>query len=276
MIVMVPVYPTHQLTLRYLMASKAYSLPVTFVEHYTESYFRFRIERPTGFNFVAGQFIMIGLTIDDKPVMRAYSIANPEWDEELEFYSIIVPDGELTSRLKDIKVGDEISMSARPVGSLTLSTLQSKGKRLFMFSTGTGVAPFISIIRDDRTYEKYDEVYLTQTCRQAKDLQYAIDRVAEAKECPLVGEEAQKKLRYYASVTREPYEYEGRITHLIENGKLFTDLGIPGINPETDRMMICGSMEMLKDTQAILDAAGLSRGSSHAPGNYTWEKAFSG
>ena len=258
------------------MASKAFSLPVTFVEHYTESYFRFRIQRPTKLIFVAGQFIMIGLMINDKPVMRAYSIANPEWDEELEFYSIIVPDGELTSRLKDIKVGDEVMMSARPVGSLTLSSLRGEGKRLFMLSTGTGVAPFASLIRDERTYRNFDEVYLTQTCRYAKDLQYATDRVAEAKECPLVGEEAQKKLKLYSSVTREPYTYEGRITHLIENGKLFTDLGIPNFNPETDRVMICGSMAMLKDIQAILDAANFSRGSGHVPGDYCWEKAFSG
>ena len=258
------------------MASKAFSLPVTFVEHYTESYFRFRIQRPDGLIFVSGQFIMIGLEIDDKLVMRAYSIANPDWCEELEFYSIIVPDGELTSRLKDIKVGDEVAMSARPVGSLILSSLRSKGKRLFMLSTGTGVAPFASLIRDERTYRDFDEVYLTQTCRYVQDLQYATDRVAEAYECPLVGEEAQEKLTLYSSVTREPYAYEGRITDLIESGKLFTDLGIPGLNPETDRVMICGSMEMLKDTQAILDAAGLSRGSGRVPGDYCWEKAFSG
>jgi ferredoxin--NADP+ reductase len=258
------------------MASKAFSLPVTFVEHYTESYFRFRIQRPPGLIFVAGQFIMIGLTINEKLVMRAYSLANPSWDEELEFYSIIMPDGELTSRLKEIKVGDEVAMSARPVGSLVLSSLRSKGKRLFMLSTGTGVAPFASLIREEKTYRDFDEVYLTQTCRYATDLQYAEDRVREAKECPLVGEEAQKKLRLYSSVTREPYEYEGRITNLIESGKLFTDLGIPGLNPETDRIMICGSLAMLKDTQAILDAAGLSRGSGHVPGDYSWEKAFSG
>ena len=197
-------------------------------------------------------------------------------DEELEFYSIIMPDGELTSRLKDIKVGDEVAMSARPVGSLVLSSLRSKGKRLFMLSTGTGVAPFASLIREEKTYRNFDEVYLTQTCRYATDLQYAEDRVREAKECPLVGEEAQKKLRLYSSVTREPYQHEGRITNLIESGKLFTDLGIPGLNPETDRIMICGSLAMLKDTQAILDAAGLSRGSGHVPGDYSWEKAFSG
>ena len=258
------------------MAAAAYSLPVTFVEHYTDSYFRFRIERPGGFRFASGQFIMVGLMVDGKPLMRAYSMANPHWDEELEFYSIIVPDGALTSRLQHIKVGDEIALSAKAVGTLTLKSLGAGGKRLFMLSTGTGVAPFASLIRDEETYQDFDEVYLTQTCRFAKDLQYAEDRIKEAQECPLVGEEAQKKLRFYGSVTREPHQYEGRITNLIENGKLFSDLDIPGLNPETDRVMICGSMEMLKDTQKVLDNAGLSRGSGHSPANYVWEKAFSG
>lgn len=258
------------------MASVAHSLTVTHVEHYTESYFRLRVERPPRFRFVAGQFIMVGLELEEKNIMRAYSIASPAWDEELEFYSIIVQDGELTSRLKDIKEGDKLAMSAKAVGSLTLPSLTGGGKRLFMLSTGTGVAPFMSIIRDELTYERYDEVYLTQTCRFKKDLQYAIARVEDAKNCPLVGEEASKKLRLYSSVTREPHEYEGRITTLIDNGKLFTDLGIPELNPETDRVMICGSLEMLKDTQAVLDSKGLSRGAGSKPGHYCWEKAFSG
>ena len=260
------------------MAAAEYTLPVTFVEHYTDSYFRFRTKRPAGFRFLAGQFIMIGLEIDGKTVMRAYSIASPMWDEEIEFYSIIVKDGELTSHLQKIKVGDSVLMSQRAVGSLTLNSLslKGKGKRLFMLSTGTGVAPFISIIRDERTYECFDEVYLVQTCRYIKDLQYSQDRVQEAKECPLVGEEAQEKLRLYTSVTREPYEYEGRITTLLESGQFFTDLGIPGLNLESDRIMICGSMEMLKDTRTILDAAGMTHGSGRTPAHYCWEKAFAG
>ena len=257
------------------MAQAAFNLKVTAVEHFTDSYFRFRTERPQTLRFVAGQFIMIGLMVDDKPVMRAYSIASPTWDEELEFYSIIVQDGELTSRLQKIQVGDEVLMSKKSVGSLTLASLNSGAKRLFMLSTGTGVAPFASIIREEETYEKFDEIYLTQTCRFVKDLQYSKARVAEAKECPLVGEEAQKKLHLYASVTREPHEYEGRITNLIENGKIFSDLGIPELNPETDRIMICGSLAMLKDTRAILDAKGLTHGSGNSPAHYCWEKAFS-
>ena len=260
------------------MASVAHTLPVTFVEHYTESYFRFRMKRPAGFRFLAGQFIMIGLIVDDKPIMRAYSIASAIWDEEIEFYSIIVEDGALTSRLQNIKVGDHVVMSKRAVGSLSLNSLslQGKGKRLFMLSTGTGIAPFISVMRDERTYECFDEVYLVQTCRYVKDLQYSQDRVKDAKECPLVGEEAQKKLHLYNSVTREPYQYEGRITTLIENGKFFSDLGIPGLNLDTDRIMICGSMAMLNDTRVILDAAGMTHGSGLTPAHYCWEKAFTG
>jgi ferredoxin--NADP+ reductase len=258
------------------MAAKAFSLPMTEVEHYTDSYFRIRVKRPEEFRFDSGQFIMIGLEIDGKNVMRAYSIANATWDEELEFYSIIVPDGLLTSKLKDCQVGDELSMSAKAVGTLTLSSLSPGGKRLFMLSTGTGVAPFISIIRDEATYEMFDEINVTQTCRYRQDLQYAKDRVEDAKKCPLVGEAAHKKLKFYGSVTREEYAFQGRITSLIENGKLFTDLNIPGFNPETDRVMICGSMEMLHDTQAVLDKAGLSRGTGRNPAHYCWERAFSG
>jgi len=258
------------------MASPAYNTRVTYVEHYTESYFRFRVERPESLNFISGQFIMIGLMVDGKPLMRAYSIASPDWDEELEFYSIIIPDGALTSRLQHIKVGDEVVMSAKAVGTLTTRGLKSGGKRLFMLSTGTGFAPFSCLIRAEEVYEDYEEIYVTQTCRFVKDLAYAIDRVKEAKECPLVGEEAAEQLHYYGSVTREPYKNEGRITTLMESGKLFTDLGIPPFNPETDRVMICGSLEMLYDTQVVLDAAGLNRGTASRPGTYVWEKAFTG
>ena len=258
------------------MASPAYTTRVTYVEHYTESYFRFRVERPEGLNFISGQFIMLGLIVDDKPLMRAYSIASPDWDDEFEFYSIIIPDGALTSRLRHIKEGDEIVLSAKAVGTLTMQGLLPGGKRLFMLSTGTGFAPFSCLIRDEDIYDDFEEVYVTQTCRFIKDLTYAIDRVKEAKECPLVGEEATERLHHYGSVTREPYKYSGRITTLIETGKLFTDLGIPAFNPETDRVMICGSLEMLHDTQVLLDAAGLSRGTKSRPGTYVWERAFTG
>lgn len=258
------------------MAAAAHSLRVTLVQRYTESYFRFRLERPQGFRFTSGQFIMVGLETADGKVMRAYSMASPHWDDALEFFSIVVPDGKLTSELQHIEVGSEVLMSAKAVGSLTLKSLGRGGRRLFMLSTGTGVAPFASVIRDEETYEQFDEVYLTQTCRFAADLQYGYDRVADAKECPLVGEEATKKLRFYGSVTREDYKHRGRITHLIESGQLFTDLDIPPFDPETDRVMICGSKSMLMDTRAVLDARGFSAGSGTSPAGYVWEKAFTG
>lgn len=258
------------------MATAAYSLRVEEVEHYTDSYFRFRLERPDSFRFTSGQFVMVGLIVDDKPLMRAYSIASPIWDDGLEFYSIIIPEGQLTSRLRHIKVGDHVALSEKAVGTLTLHPLGPGGKRLFMLSTGTGVAPFVSLIRDEETYQSFDEVILTQTCRFREDLRYAEAKIEEAKNCPLVGEDAQRKLRFYGSVTRESYVHEGRITNLIESGKFFSDLGIPEFDPETDRVMICGSMEMLKDVQGALDRRGFERGYGHRPAGYVWERAFTG
>ena len=258
------------------MASPTYKTIVQDVEHYTDSYFRFRVDRPEGFNFISGQFVMIGLMIDEKSIMRAYSIASADWDEEFEFYSIIIPDGQLTSRLKDIQKGDEIYLGAKAVGTLTLRGLLPAGKRLFMLSTGTGFAPFASLIRDEEVYNSFDEVYVTQTCRGVKDLTYAQNCIDNAKECPLVGDDASEKLHFYGSVTREPYQYQGRITNLIENGKLFQDLDISSLDPETDRIMICGSLEMLHDLQVILDAKGFKRGSNARPGQYVWERAFTG
>ncbi|MEM9693017.1 MAG: ferredoxin--NADP reductase [Myxococcota bacterium] len=258
------------------MAKAEFELPVTLVEHYTESYFRFRLQRPASFRFTSGQFVMVGLEVDGAPVLRAYSISSAHWDEELEFYSIIVPDGKLTSRLKDIKEGDSVLMSAKPVGTLTVPSLHPGGRRLFMLSTGTGIAPFGSIIRDELPYERYEEIYLTQTCRFAADLQYG-ERIAKgALECPLVGEMAQAKFNLYSSVTREPYKHEGRITTLIESGKFFEHLDIPPFDPESDRVMICGSMDMLRDTRVVLDGCGFSSGAGHSEAGYVWEKAFTG
>lgn len=259
------------------MAKPEHVLPVTFVEHYTDTYFRFRIERPEGFRFTSGQFIMVGLALPEGGhIMRAYSIACPYWDEQLEFYSIVVQDGALTSRLKDIQVGSEILMSAKAVGTLVLAGLKPGGKRLYMLSTGTGIAPFAAIIRDNETYEMYDEVILTHTCRGVADLEYGYRIVQEAKACPLVGEEATVKLRHYPSVTREPFETQGRITTLIESGQIFEDLGVPAFDPEVDRVMICGSLEMLHDLQALVEARGLGRGTPRNAGEYVWEKAFTG
>lgn len=246
---------------------------VTSVEHYTDRLFRFRTTRPSSLRFRSGEFVMIGLPVNGKPLYRAYSVASPAWAEELEFFSIKVPDGPLTSHLQKIRPGDGIFIRKKATGTLVLDAL-TPGKRVYMFSTGTGIAPFASLIRDPETYEKFDEVILTHCCRQVEELKYGFDVVSEALNDPLVGEFAQGKLRHYASVTREPYEFQGRITDLISSGKLFTDLGVPPLNPETDRGMICGSLEMLKDTKALLEAAGMDEGANNSPGQFVTEKAF--
>jgi ferredoxin--NADP+ reductase len=246
------------------------------VKHYTDRLFRFRLTRPSTFRFRSGEFVMIGLYKDDgRPLLRAYSVASPSWDEELEFYSIKVPDGPLTSRLQAIQPGDKVLLGKKPTGTLVHDALVP-GKRLYCFSTGTGFAPFASVIRDPETYEKFDEVIVTHTCRQAAELDYSKEIVEETLNHEFLGELAQGKLRRYGSCTREDYEYKGRITDLIENGKLFEDLGVPPLNPETDRVMICGSMEMIQAVKALMLKAGLTEGSNAAPAEFVIEKAFAG
>tara|TARA_R110000850_G_scaffold10620_5_gene37671 strand:+ start:11343 stop:12167 length:825 start_codon:yes stop_codon:yes gene_type:complete len=246
------------------------------VEHYTDRLFRFRITRPQSFRFRTGEFVMIGLPRDDgKPLLRAYSIASPAWDEELEFYSIKVPDGPLTSRLQSIQPGDKVLLGKKPTGTLVLDAL-TPGKRLYMFSTGTGFAPFASLIRDPDTYERYDEVIVTHTCRDNGELAYSTNLVRDIANDPLVGEMSEGKLRLYTSCTRTPHPTMGRITTLIETGKLFEDLGVPKLDPATDRAMICGSMEMIQDVKALMIANGLTEGSNAAPAEFVIEKAFAG
>ncbi|MEC8024211.1 MAG: ferredoxin--NADP reductase [Myxococcota bacterium] len=256
------------------MAAPASTVPVVSVHHYTDRLFKFRVKRPKNFRFESGQFAMIGLNIEDEPIMRAYSMASPSWDDELEFYSIIVPDGPLTSQLRYIKPEDPLLISGRGVGSLTMKALKP-GKRLFMLATGTGIAPFASIMRDPDTYERFDEVYLTHTCREAAELSYGKELVAALREDPLCGEFANK-LTYYSSVTREEYEHMGRITDLLESGQVFSDLGIAPFDAEGDRVMICGSMELNRDLQKILEAQGFVEGSRRQKGSYVLERAFVG
>ncbi len=246
---------------------------VTSVQHYTDRLFRFRMTRPESFRFRTGEFAMIGLMVGDKPVYRAYSIASPAWDEELEFFSIKVPDGPLTSHLQQIKVGDTVLMRKKPTGTLVLDAL-TPGKRLYMFSTGTGIAPFASLIRDPETYEKFDEVILTHTCREVSELQYGFDLVEEIRNHEFLAEVVGNKLRHYATVTREDYPFQGRITDLIKNGKMFSDLGVPHFDPAVDRGMICGSAAMLKETKALLEEAGLTEGANSKPGEFVIERAF--
>lgn len=244
------------------------------VHHYTDRLFKFRLTRPDSFRFRSGEFVMIGLPAE-KPVWRAYSIASPAWDEELEFFSIKVPDGPLTSKLQKIQPGDVVWFRKKPTGTLVLDAL-APGERLWLFSTGTGIAPFASIVRDPETYEKFDEVILCHTCREEAELTYGYELADLAKEDPLVGEEASAKLRHFATTTREKTERMGRITDLMESGALFEALGVPPIEPGRDRAMICGSMDMLKDTKALMEGFGLTEGSNSRPAEFVVERAFVG
>jgi ferredoxin/flavodoxin---NADP+ reductase len=219
---------------------------------------------------------MIGLDVNAKPLVRAYSIASPNWDEELEFYSIKVPDGPLTSKLCDIKVGDAVLVGRKPVGTLVHDALVT-GKRLYMLATGTGIAPFASLIRDPETYERFEQVILTHTCRQVAELKYGIDLVASLHDDPLVGDYvAAGRLILDTSATREPHTHTGRITARVADGSFFADNGLPPFNPADDRGMICGSMEMLASCKAMFEEHAFVEGSVSQPGQFVYEKAFVG
>ncbi|NRB36038.1 MAG: ferredoxin--NADP reductase [Rhodobacteraceae bacterium] len=270
-------------------ASKAPAMPsqkVLSVEHYTDRLFSFRITRPASLRFRSGEFVMIGLMDDpdpktgkQRPILRAYSIASPSWDEELEFYSIKVQDGPLTSKLQHIQPGDELIMKPKPVGTLVHDALLP-GKRIWFFATGTGFAPFASLLREPQTYEDYDEVIITHTCRDVAELDYGRKLIDEIKHdellTELIGEGFADKIRYYPTTTREESPKMGRITTLLEDGTVFADLSIDGIKPETDRAMICGSLAFNKDMQALLDSYGLREGANSEPKEYVVEKAFVG
>lgn len=218
---------------------------------------------------------MIGLPSEDKPVMRAYSIASPSWDEELEFFSIKVPGGPLTENLQKIKPGDQILLRPKPTGTLVNDALLP-GKRLFCLSTGTGFAPFASLIRDPETYEKFEQVIVTHTCRTAAELRYGYDTVKATVEDPLVGEFANGRLLHFASATREPAAHNGRITDLIASGEFFGTLNIPALDPDQDRIMLCGSIGMIRDIRAFIEPLGFKEGSNSRPGQFVVEKAFVG
>ena len=244
------------------------------VKHWDDHLFSFRVSRPASFRFRSGEFVMIGLPGENgKPLLRAYSIASPFWDEELEFYSIKVQDGPLTSKLQKIQPGDQVIVKIKSTGTLVIDALLP-GKRLWMLSTGTGVAPFASLMREPESYEKFDRVILTQTCRMKSELAYGVDLEKRLMEDPLVGEEAQDKFIRYATTTREQSERMGRITDLINSGKLLDDLGLPELEPEFDRVMICGSMGLNMDIKEILEARGFTEGANSRPGEYVIERAF--
>ena len=244
------------------------------VRHWTDSYFSFTTTRDDGFRFDNGQFVMIGLEVNGKPLMRAYSIASANWEEQLEFFSIKVPEGPLTSRLQHIKPGDTVYLSRKPTGTLLISDLLP-GKNLYLLSTGTGLAPFLSIIKDPETYERFENVVLTHGVRSASDLAYADYVKKELPHHEFLGEEIAKKLHYYPVVSREPFIHQGRVTELMDNGQMMRDLGLPELNPETDRAMICGSPQMLADFRKMLDSRGFNAAPRiGTPGHYVFERAF--
>ena len=243
------------------------------VQHYTDRLFRFRTTRDPAFRFVNGQFAMIGLEVEGKPLLRAYSMASANYEDDLEFFSIKVPDGPLTSKLQHLKIGDKVLVGRKPTGTLVQSSLLP-GKRLYMLSTGTGIAPFSSIIKDPEVYDLYDHLILIHGCREVAELQYGLDIVAAAKANEFFGEIVQEKLIHYPTVTREPYRFQGRITDLIESGKLFADIGQPSFNPAEDRVMLCGSPGMLKDLVRMLEERGFREWSIGDPASYVIEKAF--
>ncbi|SDZ26752.1 ferredoxin--NADP+ reductase [Jannaschia faecimaris] len=259
---------------------------VTSVTHWTDRLFSFRVTRPASLRFRSGEFVMIGLMGDPdpktgrvKPLLRAYSIASPSWDEELEFYSIKVQDGPLTSRLQHIQPGDQIILRPKPVGTLVHDALLP-GNRLWFFATGTGFAPFASLLRDPQTFEDYDEIIMTHTCRDVAELEYGRQLIESIRTDEmlgeLLGEENLAKLKYYPTTTRETSPKMGRITDLLKSGEAQRDLGVDRISPETDRAMVCGSMGLNTDLKEILEGFGLEEGANSDPKHYVVEKAFVG
>jgi ferredoxin--NADP+ reductase len=243
------------------------------VRHWNDSLFSFRTTRDKGLRFKNGHFLMIGLEIEGRPMMRAYSVASANYEDHLEFYSIKVPNGPLTSRLQHLKPGDAILVNRRPTGTLVVNNVRP-GKRLFMLSTGTGLAPFMSIIRDPETYDKFEHVTIAHGVRYASELGYSDYIQNELPQHEFIGEQVQKQLHYYPTVTREPFRNQGRITDLLADGKLCRDLGLSDLDPEHDRVMICGSPSMLTDLVNLLESRGFREGSSHAPAEFTIERAF--
>ena len=244
------------------------------VHHWNETLFSFRTTRDRSLRFRNGHFVMLGLPVAGKPLLRAYSVASANHAEHLEFLSIKVPDGPLTSRLQHLKAGDEVIVSRKPVGSLVLDDLLP-GDRVFLFATGTGLAPFMSIIQDPETYERFQTVVLVHGVREVSELAYADFIGRELPEDELLGELVRGRLHYYPTVTREPFRNRGRLTDLMRSGKLLDDLGLPALDPAHDRAMICGSPAMLADTCAMLDERGFRISPRQGePGDYVIERAF--
>lgn len=249
------------------------------VRHWTDAYFSFTTTRDDGFRFENGQFVMIGLEVDGKPLLRAYSIASANWEEQLEFFSIKVDNGPLTSRLQHIKPGDRILVGRKPTGTLLIHDLHP-GRNLYLLGTGTGFAPWLSVIKDPETYERFDKVVVTHGVRTPQDLAYRDYIVNELPHHEFLGEEMAKQLLYYPAVTREDFEFDGRshrgrLTELLDSGRMAADLGLPPLDPAHDRAMICGSPQMLADFRHLLDARGFEAAPRiGTPGQYVFERAF--
>ena len=243
------------------------------VRHWTDTLFSFKTTRSQSFRFSNGQFTMLGLEDEGRPLVRAYSMASPNYDDALEFFSIKVPDGPLTSRLQHVKVDDPVLVGRKPTGTLVVDNLLP-GRTLYLLSTGTGLAPFLSIIRDPETYERYETVVLVHGCRHVAELAYGERITKEWHSDELVGDSISRQLVYYPTVTREPFRNRGRIDDLITSGRLFEDIGREPIDAEHDRAMLCGSPEMLASMRTVLQERGFVEGSSHTPGTFVIEKAF--
>lgn len=243
------------------------------VHHWTDRLFSFTCTRSPQFRFTAGHFVMIGLMVEGKPLVRAYSLVSPPWEEHLEFLSIKVQDGPLTSRLQHVVPGDGVLIGRKATGTLLIENL-APGGTLWLFATGTGLAPFLSLIRDPETYDRYDRIVVAHTVRLVSELAYRTLIAERLAEHELLGDLVRDKLLYYPSVTREPFPNQGRVTTLVESGRICTDLGLPPITPERDRAMLCGSEAMNADMRALLEARGFTEGANNRPGTFVVEKAF--
>ncbi len=248
---------------------------VTHVQHWTDRLFSFRTTRDTSFRFRNGHFTMIGLKVDGKPLLRAYSVASANYEEYLEFLSIKVPDGPLTSRLQHLQPGDKVLVGRKPTGTLLLDYLRP-GKRLYLLGTGTGLAPFLSVVRDPATYEAFERVVLVHGCRQVNELAYQDLLTKELPEHEYLGDMVKEGLVYLPTVTREDFARRGRITELMDEGRMERDAGCPPLDPATDRVMLCGSPQMLADLKSRLEARGFQEGSTSMPGDFVIERAFAG
>jgi ferredoxin--NADP+ reductase len=246
---------------------------VTDVHHWTDRLFSFKTTRDRSFRFENGHFTMIGLEQEGRPLLRAYSMASANYDDELEFFSIKVPDGPLTSKLQNIRVGDEVLVNSKATGTLVQDSLLP-GKHLYLIATGTGLAPFLSIIRDPRIYERYEKVVLTHGCRNIDELAYRDLITEHLPRDEYLGDDVREKLIYYPTVTREKFENNGRLTDLLRIGKLASDVGLPPVTPDDDRFMICGSPSMLKEICALLDTRGFRESRHGQPAHYVIERAF--